>query len=183
MHCGELRYFCFLSKEKHCFCPKHIYHFFVRLAVVPHLDQVWAHHCNEWRVVLRHWGESHSKLGLTESRALEHHIRLLTPGNKEAVVLHTSYHFIDLLHGIPGERASSEKPSSDVCRSACQSVQVSCCDITLQADRGCSPMSNCESFIVCTLQLHKYITVMALSIYTSSSRGSHLCIEHHQRAT
>lgn len=47
----DLRYFCFLRRktETHTkrLCLKHIKHLFVFLAVVPHLDQVWAHHRNE----------------------------------------------------------------------------------------------------------------------------------------
>lgn len=126
----------------------------VRLVVVPHLDQMWAHRCNEWGVSLHHWGEPHSKLGLTETSALEHHFRLLTPGDKEAVILHSSYHIIDLLHGIPGERESSKNSSRHVCRSACQSGHISWCDITLRAGAG-KPVCNSESFIYCTVH---YIT-------------------------
>lgn len=147
--------------------------------VAPHLDQMWPHRCNEWGVSLHHWGEPHSQLGLTETSALEDHIGLLTPGDKEAVILHTSYNFIDLLHGIPGERESSKNSSRHVCSSACQSGHISWCDITLKARAG-KPVCNSDSFIYCPVQLYNFLTVMALSIYTSRSRGCHLLIDHHQ---
>lgn len=78
---------------------------------VTYLDQVGAYHRDKRRVVLHHRGKTHSHLGLAESSSLEHHLRLLTPGNKEAVVFHSGHHIIYLLHGIPEEsRMDSKEP-------------------------------------------------------------------------
>lgn len=76
---------------------------------VPHLDQVGANCCYKWCVVLNHRWKTHSQLDLAESSSLEHHIRFLTPGNKEAVVFHPCHHVIYLLHRIPGESRMERK--------------------------------------------------------------------------
>lgn len=56
-------------------------------------------YCSDKRgVVLYHRWKAHSKLGLAEPQSLKHHVRLLTPGDKEAIVFHTSHYFINLLH-------------------------------------------------------------------------------------
>lgn len=68
-----------------------------------HLDQVWGHHADQGGVGLHHRGEAHHQPGLTEAATLEHHLRLLTPGNKVVVVLHLGHHLVDLLHGEPAE--------------------------------------------------------------------------------
>lgn len=67
------------------------------------LDQVGAYNGDEGGVALHHRWEAHSEFGLAESSSLEHYIRLLAPGDKEAVVFHACYHVIHLLHGIPND--------------------------------------------------------------------------------
>lgn len=73
------------------------------LVTVTYLHQVGANRCDEWCVVLYHRRKTHSQFSLAESCTLEHHVRLLTPGNKEAVVFHFSYNIIDLRHWIPAK--------------------------------------------------------------------------------
>lgn len=68
------------------------------LFIVMYLHQVGANHCNERCVVLYHRRKTHSQFSFAESCTLEYHVRLLTPGNKEAVVFHFSYNIIDLRH-------------------------------------------------------------------------------------
>lgn len=83
------------------------------LEAVTCLDQVGAYCGNEGGVALHNRWKAHSQFGLAESGSLEHHFRLLTPGNKEAVVFHPSNHVIYLLHGKPEEsRMERKEPSA-----------------------------------------------------------------------
>lgn len=78
------------------------------LLPVRYLNQVGSHCGDEGGVVLHHGGEAHHQLGLAEPGAPEHHVGLLTPGDKVAVVFHLGHHVIDLLHGIPAEQGGGE---------------------------------------------------------------------------